>query len=164
ADQARHQDDLTTVVLSLTELGDPVGLRRTEAPARSVQLKLAPEPGVPAAARKLLERSFGDSLDTRELERAKLAISELTTNAVCHGRGEIFLRAELDTDRLLVEIIDEGSGFEHEARDPDFQKIGGWGLSVVDAETSRWGVHEGTTHVWFEIERAGSRVAATEPG
>jgi hypothetical protein len=23
----------------------------------------------------------------------------------------------------------------------------------VDDQASRWGIHEGTTHVWFEVER-----------
>ena len=58
----------------------------------------------------------------------------------------------------LAEVIDEGSGFEREVRRGDFERLGGWGLSLVDAESSRWGVHEGTTHVWFEIERPGPRL------
>ena len=29
---------------------------------------------------------------------------------------------------------------------------------IVEAEASRWGVHEGTTHVWFEVERPGPRL------
>jgi hypothetical protein len=33
---------------------------------------------------------------------------------------------------------------------------------IVDAESSRWGIHEGTTHVWFELERPGPRLAAEE--
>jgi hypothetical protein len=38
--------------------------------------------------------------------------------------------------------------------------VGGWGLSIVDALASRWGVHEGTTHVWFELERPGPRLGS----
>jgi hypothetical protein len=63
-------------------------------------------------------------------------------------------------NRLLVEVIDEGSGFERVARDHDVDQLGGLGLRIVDAEASRWGVHEGTTHVWFEIERSGPRLGA----
>jgi hypothetical protein len=29
---------------------------------------------------------------------------------------------------------------------------------VNDAVLRRWGVHQGTTHVWFELERAGPRI------
>ena len=28
---------------------------------------------------------------------------------------------------------------------------GGWGLHLVDQVAQRWGVHEGSTHVWFEL-------------
>ncbi len=77
-----------------------------------------------------------------------------------HGRGEITLRAHLDEDRLLVEVIDEGGGFERTVLNSDFDSIGGRGLAIVDAEASRWGIHEGTTHVWFELERPGPRLGS----
>ena len=86
-------------------------------------------------------------------------MSELTTNALLHGAGQITLRARLDEDRLLVELVDEGSGFERDLRQHDFSRVGGWGLELVECAASRWGVHEGTTHVWFELERAGPRLS-----
>jgi hypothetical protein len=55
---------------------------------------------------------------------------------------------------VLVEIIDDGSGFERDLGRTNFWQIGGWGLGIVDDLDSRWGVREGTTHVWFELERA----------
>jgi hypothetical protein len=57
-----------------------------------------------------------------------------------------------------AEVIDEGSGFERIVRDNTLDQLGGWGLHLVEAESSRWGVHEGTTHVWFEIEQPGPRI------
>jgi hypothetical protein len=36
----------------------------------------------------------------------------------------------------------------------EVDQVGGWGLAIVDAETSRWGIDDGTAHVWFEIERS----------
>ena len=101
-------------------------------------------------------------LDRDELDRAKVMVSELVTNAVMHGRGVISLRASLDQDRLLVEVIDEGSGFERVVRERSFEELGGRGLDIVDAEASRWGLYEGTTHVWFEIERSGPRLGAED--
>ena len=49
------------------------------------------------------------------------------------------------------EPLDQGGGFEHEirARGPD--EVSGRGLFLVEALTNRWGIHEGTTHVWFEL-------------
>ena len=39
------------------------------------------------------------------------------------------------------------------ARDRPATDVGGWGLHLVQTLSNRWGVHEGSTHVWFEIER-----------
>ena len=114
----------------------------------------------PWLARKLLAQWFGPDLASDELHRTKLLASELVTNAVLHGQGTIRLRADLNEDRALVEVIDEGSGFEHEIRQREFDELHGRGLAIVESESSRWGVHEGTTHVWFELERQGPRLGA----
>lgn len=90
-----------------------------------------------------------------------LLASELATNALVHGDGQITLRARLGQDHLLVELTDEGSGFERVLRRNDFWRIGGWGLGIVDDVASRWGVHEGT-HVWFELDTHGRRLAEAD--
>jgi anti-sigma regulatory factor (Ser/Thr protein kinase) len=119
--------------------------------ALALELPRAPE--APGIARRRLARSFGDVLDKSQLHTARLLTSELVTNALIHGAGSITLRANLDADRLLVEVIDEGNGMDRApaSRDPD--RVGGYGLLIVDSEASRWGTGQGTTHVWFELER-----------
>jgi anti-sigma regulatory factor (Ser/Thr protein kinase) len=112
----------------------------------------------PGDARRALRNVCADHVEEDLLVDAELLVSELVTNAIRHGRGEISLCARVDDDRLLVEVIDEGSGFEHELRRREFEQVGGWGLDIVDDVSSRWGVHEGTTHVWFELERRGPRL------
>ena len=112
----------------------------------------------PWIARRSMSDWFGTELESGELQRAKLLTSELVTNAVLHGKGRIMLRGELHEDSLRVEVIDEGEGFEHELRRRDFRDLHGRGLLIVEAESSSWGIHEGTTHVWFELERPGSRL------
>jgi anti-sigma regulatory factor (Ser/Thr protein kinase) len=160
---AQLADDVTALVVKIT-----VAEVRPEAPGeramgeRRIQITVAPDSHAPAVARRLVERSFGDYLEPEELERAKLAISELATNAVIHGQGEITLLAALNETRLMVEVVDQGSGFEHVVRGQEFDAVGGRGLNIVDAESSRWGMHEGTTHVWFEIERRGPRLGAEQ--
>jgi anti-sigma regulatory factor (Ser/Thr protein kinase) len=101
---------------------------------------------------------FATTLEHTQLHQAKLLTSELVTNAVMHGQGRIILRAGLDQDRVLIEVIDEGQGFEHELRTRSFEDLHGRGLGIVESESSRWGIHEGTTHVWFELERRGPRL------
>jgi anti-sigma regulatory factor (Ser/Thr protein kinase) len=109
----------------------------------------------PAQARRVLAAWAGDALQPEVLDRARLVLSELVNNAVLHGSGGIALQLGLDDDRLLIEVIDEGQGFEHEVRKIPFEDLSGRGLSIVDAEASRWGIHEGTTHVWAELDRTG---------
>jgi anti-sigma regulatory factor (Ser/Thr protein kinase) len=112
----------------------------------------------PAVARQTLTHAYVERVGPNLLDDAKLLVSELTSNALRHGRGEITLRARLDDNRLLVEVIDAGSGFERALLHRDFPAVGGWGLEIVEDVASRWGVHEGTTHVWFELEQPGPRL------
>jgi anti-sigma regulatory factor (Ser/Thr protein kinase) len=128
----------------------------------SLEVELPRDPQAPSRARRLIDEFGASALDRGELDRAKVLVSELVTNAVLHGRGVISLKASLDRDRLLVEVIDEGSGFERVVRERTFEDLHGRGLDIVDAEASRWGLYEGTTHVWFEIERSGPRVGTED--
>ena|SRR5947209_7988221 len=116
--------------------------------------------GLDAAARgrRLLSEWMGNTIQSDELDCAKLVSTELINNAVLHGKGAIRLQAALNKERLLIEVIDEGAGFEHVVRAIPFDQLSGRGLAIVDAEASRWGIHEGTTHVWAELERPGPRV------
>jgi len=123
-----------------------------------LQVNLPPTVQAPGIARRSIADWLEPAVDADQLDTARLLVSELVTNAVVHGHGEIMLRATLDDNRLLVEVIDEGRGFERTVRQQDFASIGGRGLAIVDAEASRWGIHEGTTHVWFELERPGPRL------
>jgi signal transduction histidine kinase len=73
------------------------------------------------------------------------------SNAVVHGQGAIKLAVRVDGDRVQGEVIDEGGGFEHEVRERGSEDFTGRGLLIVAALSNRWGIHEGTTHVWFEL-------------
>jgi anti-sigma regulatory factor (Ser/Thr protein kinase) len=123
-----------------------------------LQVELRRASFAPGDARRALRNLCADHVEEDLLVDAELLVSELVTNAIRHGRGEISLCARVDQDRLLVEVIDEGSGFERELRRREFEQVGGWGLDIVEDVSSRWGVHEGTTHVWFELERPGPRL------
>jgi anti-sigma regulatory factor (Ser/Thr protein kinase) len=110
----------------------------------------------PAAARRVVE-AFGASLDPSVVPDVKLLVSELISNSVKYGRDgqvQLILRSE---DRhhvhVHVEVVDQGVGFVPAARDRPKTEPGGWGLHMVEALTQRWGVREGSTHVWFEIDR-----------
>jgi anti-sigma regulatory factor (Ser/Thr protein kinase) len=108
----------------------------------------------PANARRAVER-FGGHLSADVVPDVKLLVSELITNSVKYGGDgavQLKLRSE-DPQHIYVEVVDQGVGFVPTARDRPKTEPGGWGLHLVEALTRRWGVHEGSTHVWFEIDR-----------
>jgi anti-sigma regulatory factor (Ser/Thr protein kinase) len=134
--------------------------RRLEAlqPALRVNMTLSVDiprdPMAPAAARRAIEALSGRVADD-VIPDVKLLVSELITNSVKYG-GEGALRLQIETEgsrKLRAEVIDQGVGFVPVARDRPATDVGGWGLHLVQTLSNRWGVHEGSTHVWFEIDR-----------
>lgn len=114
----------------------------------------------PHRARSAIEQLAGQ-VEPDLIPDAKLLASELITNAVKYGgQGPVRLEAVSDgPSHLRVEVIDDGTGFVPSARNKAKTDVGGWGLHLVEALSDRWGVHEGSTHVWFEL-RAGAAQAA----
>lgn len=108
----------------------------------------------PASARRAVEALSGRVADDL-LADVQLLVSELITNSVKYGSRDIVtLKIEVDSEhKLRVEVIDEGSGFVPVARTRPVTQAGGWGLHLVQSLSSRWGVREGLTHVWFEMDR-----------
>ena len=118
---------------------------------RRVDLELPRDLSAPAIARRELRLRFAGLLHEGVLHDLYVVVSELVTNALMHGQGAIRLRLELDAGDMRGEVIDAGSGFEYEVREAGPFATSGRGLLIVDRLTTRWGVHEGTTHVWFEM-------------
>ena len=143
---------------------------------------LRPLPGgdtAPAVARRYV-REVGAAWATDLLESVLLVTSELVTNAVRHGAGEVTLVVRTSTQTIRVEVCDGGvepvpqpagdpiHGAAHGAggdggdrrdgadrRDSRQVSEGGRGLYIVDAVAGRWGVtyaHEPPGKVvWFEM-------------
>jgi anti-sigma regulatory factor (Ser/Thr protein kinase) len=124
----------------------------------SLEVELPRQREAPRVARQLLAERFGTSLTAEELDTVRLLVSELVTNAVLHGHGQITMKAQVGDAQVRVDVIDGGSGFERHVRHTGFDALGGRGLQIVESESSRWGISEGTTHVWFELERRGPRL------
>jgi anti-sigma regulatory factor (Ser/Thr protein kinase) len=119
---------------------------------------IARDDRAPVAARHALDE-LSDELSPTVLDDARLLVTELVTNSVRHGEGDV-VRLILDVpqpDRVRCEVIDQGHGFLPIARAADSTDDGGWGLYLVEKLAETWGVREGSTHVWFELH-------APEPG
>jgi anti-sigma regulatory factor (Ser/Thr protein kinase) len=95
---------------------------------------------------------------------ARLCVTELVSNCVLHTgvvRGsELRLTAELDNERLTVELRHPGKGFVPRLRDPGADAHAGRGLLIVDAVADAWGAAPDRGQIWFELELAGGAEAA----
>lgn len=68
----------------------------------------------------------------------KLALTEACSNSVRHayenGDGVVEIAYELHADRLVVEVTDQGQGFDPDAQaEPEELSEGGLGISIIRA-------------------------------
>ena len=73
------------------------------------------------------------------VEDLELVVSELVTNAMRHGRGEITMHLEVAPDRVVVGVQDQGDG-QPVPRQPDTTDSNGRGLALVALLATEWGV------------------------
>jgi anti-sigma regulatory factor (Ser/Thr protein kinase) len=86
----------------------------------------------PAAARRLV-LGVQHRLGRHELDDLLLAVSELVTNAHCHGGPPVALRMWIGDERIVAEVTDGGTGIDDpffELRPPQLRD-GGAGLWIV---------------------------------
>jgi signal transduction histidine kinase len=116
-----------------------------------IRLELEPRPEAGYQARDEVGDLLRDQVDDGVLIDLQLIVSELVTNSLRYGPGEtIEVEITVTEDGSVTgEVEDHGRG-EVEMREIA-DEVGGFGLRIVDALASRWGVCEGSTHVWFEL-------------
>jgi len=119
--------------------------------AANIAARLPRDPTTAAAARRLLRTRLRPFVAEDTLNDVLTVVSELVSNAVVHGSGEIELRVAFDGTRLTGEVADEGRGFARPQGKPAPDPTGVNGLDLVERIAGAWGVHEGCAQVWFEI-------------
>jgi anti-sigma regulatory factor (Ser/Thr protein kinase) len=112
-------------------------------------------------ARRLAERAAAPGVPPAVLQDFILMVSEAVSNAVRHARpmpdGRIGLRFERHDGSLRGVVTDGGkwSATDAERLAAAGPRLHHFGLSIIDALSSRWGVAvDGATHVWFEVRAA----------
>ncbi len=91
-----------------------------------------------------------EPLGAEVLGDLKLALTEACTNSVRHaytgGEGTVEIVYELHPDRLVVEVTDQGAGFEaadERTRDDDELSEGGLGIAIIRALSDEFELRDG---------------------
>ena len=89
------------------------------------------------------------------LRVAQLLTTEVVTNAVVHGTGDVAFRAVQTGNTLRVEVGDTSAALPAQVPVDGASRQGGRGLAILSALAEKWGVEpcEGGKTVWFELRR-----------
>jgi anti-sigma regulatory factor (Ser/Thr protein kinase) len=118
--------------------------------------KIAPQPGAPAQARRIIAEELASRLPDRTLDEIKLMVSELVAGGVVHGRpgseDPVVLDLSINGD-VRCRVLDRGPGFAKRVGQARWRS---WGLRVVEQLSDRWGMQcaPDRTEVWFERQCA----------
>jgi anti-sigma regulatory factor (Ser/Thr protein kinase) len=105
-----------------------------------------------ARIRRFAVQACADVAPRVEPDTVALLVSEVATNALVHGTGQVRVRVLPRAGGVRVEVHD-GSAVLPARREPTLLDEGGRGVALVEALSSSWGSHadaEGKT-VWFEV-------------
>lgn len=96
--------------------------------------------------------SATNGIDARHTDQLELLVSELVTNAVRHGSPPYQVFLGRTGHSLYGEVSDSSPSQPRVLPEPDHR--GGFGLRIIDALASDWGISSAATGkaVWFELE------------
>lgn len=117
------------------------------------ELVLPPEPSAAREARALVAEALVEAGFEHRQYDAELAISEVVTNAVLHGRAPITLRVVQTGDGVRIRVHD-ASAVSPAFSMLDPTAVTGRGLMLVSAVADCWGVDPDETGktVWFGFD------------
>ncbi len=122
--------------------------------AKSIRLTIPAKPEYITLGRLALTgiaRLRAEPLQQEVLGDLKLALTEACTNSVRHaydnGDGHVEIVYELHADKLVIEVADEGEGFEppadpSRALESDELSEGGLGIAIIEALADEFEIRE----------------------
>lgn len=98
------------------------------------------EPAAARLARRFLEEHWCDACSSASLDRARLLVSELVSNAVRYGGAPVTLAVDcVGAEGVLVAVSDGSRDFPI-LRQVQARAEGGRGVHLVDSLSAEWGV------------------------
>lgn len=87
-----------------------------------------------------------------DCDTVALLVSEVATNALLHGSGDVRVTVDGDSTRLRVDVADASPRMPVQRNPPDDAE-GGRGLALVSVLADDWGVDplDPGKSVWFEL-------------
>ena len=112
-------------------------------------------PSVPASVASVRRYTVGvcraEGLDGLA-DTAALLVSEVATNALVHGSGDVQVEAWVEAEVLRVEVSDAEPRLPRRRAARELDE-GGRGLALLDALSTAWGAdsRDGGKTVWFTL-------------
>lgn len=124
--------------------------------AQTAAVDLPLDTAAPAAGRHMVREILRAWQVTQEytVEACLIAVSELVTNAVVHGGGQVRLEAEKREAVIRLAVSDGGSVLPGR-RDSGPLDTKGRGIALIEALATAWGVEEaadGGKSVWVDVK------------
>ena len=129
-------------------------MQPSSGPTQPAEFRLVLSPDTEAGwrTRQALRQRFSESLPARALIDLTAVVTELVNHAVAEGpQRPITVSLVVDDKMIRGEVADQGNPAASLPQDPKASRKAPLALQVVQQLTSRWGVYEGSTHVWFEL-------------
>ncbi len=151
-DSAESHKVSTSNLASMTE--GAVAAQDHDSGAHAIRLTIPAKPEYITLGRLALtgiSRLRAEPMSQEVLGDLKLALTEACTNSVRHayadGEGSVEIVYELHPDRLVVEVVDEGEGFEPPSVDApplagDELSEGGLGIALIQALADEFEIGE----------------------
>lgn len=130
------EDDMALVILRVPQPGE---VHNGAHASKRVRASFASEPGSVGRARKLLAEVCA-KWNLPPQPSSELVLSELVSNAVVHGWGQIILRLFQDGGGIRIEVEDRNPTGPRKL-DGHLERSGGYGIKIVD-KLSDWGWEE----------------------
>jgi anti-sigma regulatory factor (Ser/Thr protein kinase) len=103
-------------------------------------VNLEPTLAAPAEARRAVRTALGPGLPPATTDLAELLTSELVTNAIRHGSGEVMLVLNCSDGMLAISVSDDAPTMPFVAPEKEPLAVGGRGVRMVQRLAQDWGV------------------------